>query len=123
MQQVILEASSDLENVPRHTEALMFSIYLVAVTSLTDQECETMLNESRTDLLTRYSHAIQQALANARFLKSLSLSTLQALCIYLVSCLSCSCVQYAILSPLILQPPIIYTTSCSNCLSFLFEER
>lgn len=87
MQQVILDASCDLLNVPRYTEALMFSIYLLAVTSLSSQECETMFHVARTDLLTKYSHATQQALVNARFLKSLSLSTLHALCIYLVSCL------------------------------------
>lgn len=102
MQQIILEASSDLEHIPRHIEALMFSIYLIAVTSLTNQECETMLNESRSELLTKYSHAIQQALANARFLKSLNLSTLQALCIYLVSYPPRSRVESGITSPLIL---------------------
>jgi ABC-type spermidine/putrescine transport system permease subunit I len=85
MQQVILDASSDLHSIPRHTEALMFSIYLLAITSLSSQECEGMFNEQRSDLLTKYSHATQQALINARFLKSLSLSTLQAFCIYLVS--------------------------------------
>ena len=46
-----------------------------------------MFNETRNDLLLKYSHATQQALVNARFLKSLSLSTLQAFCIYLVSSL------------------------------------
>lgn len=90
IQQVILDASSDLHNVPRHTEALMFSIYLLAVTSLSSQECESMFHLPRTDLLTKYSHAAQQALVNAKFLKSLSLSTLQALCLYLVSCLMSS---------------------------------
>jgi hypothetical protein len=86
MQQVILDASSDLRNVPRHTEALMFSIYLLATTSLSSQECESMFGEPRNDLLMKYAHATQQALINAKFLKSLSLSTLHALCIYLVSC-------------------------------------
>jgi hypothetical protein len=87
MQQTILEASSDLHNVPRHIEALMFSIYLLAVSSLSNQECEGIFNESRNDLLMRFSHGTQQALINARFLKSLNLSTLHAFCIYLVSCL------------------------------------
>lgn len=86
MQQVILDASSDLRNVPRHTEALMFSIYLLATTSLSSQECESMFGEPRNDLLMKYAHGTQQALINAKFLKSLSLSTLHALCIYLVSC-------------------------------------
>ena len=95
MQQVILDASSNTRNIPRHTEALMFSIYLLATTSLTNQECESMFNETRNDLLLKYSHAAQQALVNARFLKSLSLSTLHAFCIYLVGfpalCACCGC--------------------------------
>jgi hypothetical protein len=85
MQQVILDASSNIQNIPRHTEALMFAIYLLSVTSLTNEECEATFNQSRNDLLLKYSQATRQALVNARFLKSLSLSTLQAFCIYLVS--------------------------------------
>ena len=82
---MILDASGDLENVPRHTEALMFSIYFLAVTSLGNDDCQSMFGESRATLLTKYAHGTQQALINSRFLKSLNILTLQALMIYLVS--------------------------------------
>jgi hypothetical protein len=95
VQQMILDASGDLHSVPRHTEALMFAIYLLAVTSLKGQDCESMFDEPRNNLLSRYSHAAQQALINAKFLKSLNLITLQAFSIYLVSSRPFSlCSQY-----------------------------
>jgi len=88
VQQMILDASGDLKNIARPTEALMFSIYFLSITSLQNEECESMFGESRPSLLAKYSYAAQQALINARFLKSLNLFTLQALILYLVSRIS-----------------------------------
>lgn len=85
VQQTILDASGDLGSISRPVEALMFSIYLLAVTSLEAGECESMFGEPRNTLLTRFSHGAQQALINAKFMKSLNLTTLQALGLYLVS--------------------------------------
>ena len=84
VQQAILDASSDLENIPKHLEALMFNIYLLAVTSMQPEECLSMLGDSRDSLLAKYSSAAQQALINARFMKSLNLTTLQAFTLYMV---------------------------------------
>ncbi|KAG9239957.1 fungal-specific transcription factor domain-containing protein [Calycina marina] len=81
-QQLILQASADLDNVAKPTEALMFCIYLLAVTSLEEQDCQAMLGDSRDSLLSKFSHAAQQALINARFMKSLNMLTLQALILY-----------------------------------------
>ncbi|KUJ21692.1 uncharacterized protein LY89DRAFT_380662 [Mollisia scopiformis] len=66
IQQLILDASGNLENIPRHTEALI------------------MFGASRPQLLAKYSHGTQQALINARFLKSLNILTLQSLVLYLL---------------------------------------
>ncbi len=82
---MILDATGDLENVPRHTEALMFAIYFLAVNSLGNDECQSMFGEPRATLLTKYDHGTQQALTNARFLRSLNIFTLQALIMFLVS--------------------------------------
>lgn len=84
IQQMILDASSDLAKIPRHTEALMFAIYHISVTSLQDEDCKNMFGEPRSRLLERYSRGTQQALVNSRFLKSLNIITLQALVYYLV---------------------------------------
>jgi len=84
VQQIILDASADLDNVPKHVEALMFSMYLLAVTSMLTEDCEKLLGETRDKLLSRFSYAAQQSLINARFMKSLNLMTLQALILYIV---------------------------------------
>lgn len=89
LQQTILDASEDVRNIPRHIEALMFSIYFLAVTSLQNEDCQSMFGEQRSTLLSRYAHGTQQALISARFLKSLNVSTLQAYVLFLVSGLPC----------------------------------
>lgn len=91
IQQMILDASGDLANVPRHTEALMFAIYFISVISLQDQDCRSMFNESKATLLAKYSTGAQQSLVNSRFLKSLNILTLQAFILYLVSVKSHIC--------------------------------
>jgi hypothetical protein len=88
IQQLILDAAANLNAVSRPVEALMFSIYLLAVTSLENPACETMFGESRVSLVRKYSRATHQALVNSKFLKSLNLYTLQAYVYYLVSTFS-----------------------------------
>ncbi|KAF4628725.1 hypothetical protein G7Y89_g9431 [Cudoniella acicularis] len=83
VQQTILDASGNLEKVSRPTEALMFAIYFLAVLSLTNEQCESMFGESQPALISKYSHGAQQALINSRFMKSLNISTLQALALYI----------------------------------------
>ncbi|TVY37497.1 Aurofusarin cluster transcription factor [Lachnellula occidentalis] len=83
VQQTILDASGNLESVSRSTEALMFSIYFLAVIALNNADCESMFGETRQALVAKYSNGTQQALINAKFLKSLNLSTLHAFVIYL----------------------------------------
>ncbi|KAG0648751.1 Aurofusarin cluster transcription factor aurR2 [Hyphodiscus hymeniophilus] len=85
VQQVILDATGDLSKIPRATESLMFAIYLLSVTSLKSEECETMFGETRAALVSKYSQATQQALVNGRFLKSVNLYSLQAFALYLLA--------------------------------------
>ncbi|TAQ89108.1 hypothetical protein B7494_g2570 [Chlorociboria aeruginascens] len=85
VQQMILDATGDLANVSRSNEALMFGIYLLAVTSIKNEECETKFRESKTSLLSKYARASQQALINAKFMKSLNLASLQAFSLYLLA--------------------------------------
>lgn len=87
IQQLILDATGDLTNIQRDIEALMFGIYFMAVTSMKPDECQSMCGDSRSSLLQKYSHALQQALVNAKFLKSLNIMTLQAYIFYIVSVL------------------------------------
>lgn len=84
VQKMIVEASSDLSNMIPSIEALMFAIYLSAVVSMTDEDCEKMMKESRSVQITKFSNAAQQALINAEFLKSSDLMVLQAFTLFLV---------------------------------------
>lgn len=84
VQQKILEANSDLENIPKSTEALMFSIYYFAATALTNEESNTLFGKEQVTLTKEFKNGVHQALANASFLKSSDITTLQAFVLYLV---------------------------------------
>ena len=84
IQHVISESIANLAEVTSNTEALLFSIYLCAVTSMTNQDCLVLLGIQKENLLARYSRATQQALMDAQFLRSNDLIVLQALTLYLV---------------------------------------
>lgn len=66
-------------------EALRFSIYYAAVTSMDNGECRHRIGEDRTVLLARYRAGTELALAKADFINTVEMSALQALAIYLVS--------------------------------------
>ncbi|KAK0719636.1 fungal-specific transcription factor domain-containing protein [Lasiosphaeris hirsuta] len=85
LQPFLAEALGVSHNVPRNVEALLFSIFLMAVISLTPDECQALLGYSREKALQRYSTAVRLSLLRLNFLKSNDLTTLQALVIYLIS--------------------------------------
>ena len=82
---LFLQASQNLDSISRSINALMFCVYLAAVTSLSEQDCMNMLGEPKTTLFTRYKYAAQKALLGANYLKSSDLMVLQAFVVYLVS--------------------------------------
>ncbi|VUC21824.1 unnamed protein product [Clonostachys rosea] len=83
VQAQVLGATTQLEKAPKNVEALMFGIYLMAITSLEDKDVQRMFNEEKQPLLKRYLTATQQALVNASFLKAEDPLTLQAFVLYL----------------------------------------
>ncbi|KAI1420697.1 fungal-specific transcription factor domain-containing protein [Xylaria sp. FL1777] len=84
LQVQIIDASRNLTRVSKSLEALMFAIYLMAITSLTDDEVEQSFNESRSNLLAKYQHGTQQALFNAGFMRMPDLTVLQAYLLYCI---------------------------------------
>ncbi|RDL29801.1 Uncharacterized protein BP5553_10666 [Venustampulla echinocandica] len=90
VQQQVLDASADLENVPKGVEALMFSVYAVAITSLCEAACMSLLGDRKATLLSRYRAGAKQALRNAGFLRSSELIVLQAFFLLLFSSLHVS---------------------------------
>ncbi|KAM5485537.1 hypothetical protein McanCB56680_001837 [Microsporum canis] len=85
VQQQILDASSDLDNIPKPVEALMFGIYTCAVASLREEDCIARLGESREALLRRFHLGAKRALIKADFLNSSDLTVYRAFLLYLLS--------------------------------------
>ncbi|KAK4234616.1 hypothetical protein C8A03DRAFT_18518 [Achaetomium macrosporum] len=85
LQARIVNAISDLTSVSAPLEALMFSIYCVAVLSLSEEQCLAVFGSPKQELLAVYQFACRQALVNCRFLQSRDHDCLAALYLYLVS--------------------------------------
>ncbi|KAL9027123.1 MAG: hypothetical protein Q9196_004309 [Gyalolechia fulgens] len=83
VQQQILDASADLDNVSESMEALMFAIYYAAVVALPAEDCETMFGIPQPVVMNKYMLATQQALNAAKLLKNLDMMVLQALVVFL----------------------------------------
>lgn len=83
-ERTIMNASSNLASLPRGLEALLFTIYYGAVTSLSGEDCLAKFREEKPVLLARYRFAIEQALARANFLITEELIVLQALVLFLM---------------------------------------
>lgn len=87
VQQKVLDAAADLDNIPKNTEALLFSIYAAAIISLYDSECQKLFGEDKAVALARFQSGCRQALRNAGYLKSSDIVVLQAFTLYLVGLL------------------------------------
>ncbi|KAF4155505.1 hypothetical protein CNMCM6069_007913 [Aspergillus lentulus] len=85
LQPRIVDAVSDLESIHPTLEALMFSIYCIAVMSLTDNECHRLLRSSKEDLLARYRLGCRQLLIKCRPWQFTNVDGLTAVYLYLVS--------------------------------------
>lgn len=73
-----------LDKLPKGLEALFFSIYYAAITSLAPVDCIEIFGEERSVLLMRYQFGVQQALARANFLVTEEMVVLQAFALFLL---------------------------------------
>ncbi|QDS70146.1 hypothetical protein FKW77_005822 [Venturia effusa] len=85
LQTAIEKAVSNIGSIPKGFEALMFSIYSIAILSLTEAECMERLGEPKGTLLPRFVGATKTALTRAGFMSSSSVVTLQALVLHIIS--------------------------------------
>ncbi|KAL2192627.1 fungal-specific transcription factor domain-containing protein [Corynascus similis CBS 632.67] len=84
MSKVIKEFRQNLDSLNPSTEALMFSIYYAAITSLEDEEVKMNFGTDRSVLIQKYRFAVEQALAKAEFLTKPDFTVVQALMLFLV---------------------------------------
>lgn len=69
------------------SEALVFSVYFAATSSMTPEQCLSRLGEDQSALTKRYRFAVEQALTRAGFLHTNKLIVLQAAVLFL----TCAC--------------------------------
>ncbi|PYI15694.1 hypothetical protein BO99DRAFT_341921 [Aspergillus violaceofuscus CBS 115571] len=79
----IFAAINHPNQVPAGTSALLFAIYFAAVTSLPSPDTILILNQDRQSALIRFQRALEVSLHMAAFLDSPTITTLQAMTIYL----------------------------------------
>ncbi|PYI31709.1 C6 zinc finger domain protein [Aspergillus indologenus CBS 114.80] len=85
LQSRIIDAAADLAQVAPALEALMFSIYCMALLSCTDEDCRKVLGATRKEKLGSYQLACQQALRRCDVFRAPDRDSLTALFLYLVS--------------------------------------
>jgi hypothetical protein len=85
LQSRIIEATSNVANISPALEALMFSIYCMAILSIDEGDCMAIFGSSQEDLAVRFQFGCRQALVNCGFLRSTDRDCLTALYLYLVS--------------------------------------
>lgn len=85
LQQQIVEALDNLNELPKELEAIMFAIYCTSLKTLSENEVEKEFGESKAKLWARYLRGAQLALVNAGFLKTFDIMVLQAFLLFIVS--------------------------------------
>lgn len=83
IEQLMRERRGCLGSISPSTEALMFSIYYAAVTSMDAQEVQRSLGTDKSSLLNQYRFAVEQALAKANFITDPDLTVCQAFVMFL----------------------------------------
>lgn len=75
----------DPSTLSKSNEALLLAVFFSGITCITDEECAQHFARPKMDELAHYRIAAEKALANADYLNTTDMTTLQAFCIYLVS--------------------------------------
>ena len=83
-EQLFLQAAKDQSSLSKSSEALVFAVYMAVITSLSPEECQTLLSIDRDTGLKRYRYATEQALSRAGFLATQELIVVQAFTLFLV---------------------------------------
>lgn len=87
LRSLIQTSCTNPEELGRSSEALVFSVYFAAASSMTPEQCLAQLAEDHAVVVKRYRFAVEQALARADFLHTHKLLVLQAAVLFL----ACAC--------------------------------
>lgn len=81
---LIFEGLKDLKGISKSLEALLFSIYAAAITSIDAEQCKRDFGQDKKHYLAKFLSVGRIALANSRFLRTSDIMVLQAFVLYLV---------------------------------------
>ncbi|KAG5986070.1 hypothetical protein E4U54_005637 [Claviceps lovelessii] len=81
---IMCDARTDCDKLNPGNKALVFTIYLAAITSLEPNDVHIKFGANKDELLAQYRFAAEQALAKANFLDSSDLVVLRAFTLFLV---------------------------------------
>jgi hypothetical protein len=84
-QQRIFEVSWNIPSISKPTQAIMFAVYTLAITSLSPLDCMKLFGQDRGALLGQYRKGTIQSLIAAELLSTRDLEVLQAFVLFLVS--------------------------------------
>ncbi|KAI1437373.1 fungal-specific transcription factor domain-containing protein [Xylaria sp. CBS 124048] len=85
LQPHVMDAAVDINNLSLPYQALLFSIYAMAIISTTGPECMHSFGMSREYALDRFTRGTKLALTRCNFLCNYDMTILQALTLYMVS--------------------------------------
>ncbi|ORY09564.1 hypothetical protein BCR34DRAFT_625638 [Clohesyomyces aquaticus] len=85
LQTRVVNAIGNLSSLSPVLEALMFSIYCIAVVSLSEVECMSIFGIEKANMLARYQFGCQQALLGCGILRTTDRDCLTALFLYFVA--------------------------------------
>ncbi|KXJ92612.1 fungal-specific transcription factor domain-domain-containing protein [Microdochium bolleyi] len=85
LQPLVAEAATHPMSMPKNVEALLFSIYLMAAVSMSDEECLLRLGYSKVEAVERFSRGVRLTLMKIGILRFHDMVVLQALVFFMLS--------------------------------------
>lgn len=85
MQHYVMEAATDIDQIPANYRALLFSVFAMATVAMSEIECKKLLGSSRDRNIKRFTVGTTAALESFDYLRNYDMVALQALLLYLVS--------------------------------------
>ncbi|PGH32797.1 hypothetical protein GX50_04398 [[Emmonsia] crescens] len=82
-EEILQKAKSSTASLANGHYALVFTIYLSSILSMTPEDVKSCFNTSKTEVLTTYGAATELALARANVLRTEDIDTLQAFVLFL----------------------------------------
>ena len=85
LQPYVMEAASDMKNIPPNYQALLFAVLLMGACSLSEEEHLQMIGKPRDTMIKKFATGVKRALIKFDFIRNYDMAALQSLVLFLVS--------------------------------------